>query len=207
MKMMRVLVVAAALSVVGTVAFAGQQAQIGGTYEDEMGLDTQPGRWAPPSKEQREEVRKKVEAIRIYRLTGALKLDEKTSAQLASLLGTIDMQRRELMDQNMEAMKELRSSLKTPSPDVGKLKSILERLEKNHHEMVELKEKELKGLKGILTVEQRARYVVFDREFMREMRGLIAAARGDGHGTRGGSGSGKTGPGAGAGAGRPPENR
>ena len=205
MKMMRVLVVAAALSVVGTVAFATQQAQIGGTNEDEMGLDTQPGRWTPPSKEQREEVRKKVEAIRIYRLTGALKLDEKTSAQLASLLGTIDMQRRELMDQNMEAMKELRSSLKTPSPDVAKLKSILERLEKNHHEMVELKEKELKGLKGILTVEQRARYVVFDREFMREMRGLIAAARGDGHGMRGGPGSGKTG--SGAGAGRQPENR
>ena len=205
MKMMRVLVVAAALSVVGTVAFATQQAQIGGTNEDEMGLDTQPGRWTPPSKEQREEVRKKVEAIRIYRLTGALKLDEKTSAQLASLLGTIDMQRRELMDQNMEAMKELRSSLKTPSPDVSKLKSILERLEKNHHEMVELKEKELKGLKGILTVEQRARYVVFDREFMREMRGLIAAARGDGHGMRGGPGSGKTG--SGAGAGRQPENR
>jgi len=204
MKMTRVLVVAAALTVAGTVAFAAQQTQMGGPYEDEMGLDTQPGRWSPPSKEQREEVQKKVDAIRIYRLTGVLKLDEKTSAQLASLLGTIDMQRRELMDQNMEAMKELRSSLKAPSPDVGKLQSILERLEKNHHEMVELKEKEIKGLKSILTVEQRARYVVFDREFMREMRGLIAVARGA-NGMRGGPGSGRTGPGPGAG--RQPETR
>jgi hypothetical protein len=101
----------------------------------------------------------------------------------------------------------LRSSLKAPSPDAGKLKSILERLEKNHHEMVGLKEKELKGLKDILTVEQRARYVVFEREFMREMRGMIAGARGNGQGMRGGPGSGRTGPGPGMGAGRPPENR
>jgi Spy/CpxP family protein refolding chaperone len=206
MKMMRMFVVAAALTVVGTIAFA-QQTPMGGPYEDEMGLDAQPGRWNPPSKEKREEVRKKVEAIRIYRLTEALKLDEKTSAQLASLLGTIDQQRRELMNQNMESMKELRSSLKAPSPDAGKLKSILERLEKNHHEMVGLKEKELKGLKDILTVEQRARYVVFEREFMREMRGMIAGARGNGQGMRGGPASGRTGPGAGMGAGRPPENR
>ncbi len=208
MKMMRVLVVAAALAIVGSVAFSAQQTPTGGPYEDEMGLDTQPGRWNPPSKAQRDEVRKKVEAIRIYRLTGALKLDEKTSAQLASLLGNIDLQRRELMDQNMEAMKELRSSLKAPSPDTNRLKSILERLEKNHREMVELKEKELKGLKDILTLEQRARYVVFEREFMHEMRGLIAAARGgDGQGARGGPGLGRTGPGPGTGAGRQPETR
>jgi Spy/CpxP family protein refolding chaperone len=207
MKIIRLLVIAAALIAVGTVGFAAQQTQVGRPYEDEMGLDTQPGRWNPPSREERDEVRKKIEAIRIYRLTGVLKLDEKTSAQLASLLGSIDMERRDLMDQNMEAMKELRSSLKAPNPDVNKLKSILERLEKNHREMVELKEKELKGLKSILTVEQRARYVVFDREFMREMRSLIAAARGNGLGLRGGPGSGKTGPGPGVGAGRQPENR
>lgn len=206
MQMIRIFMIAAALTLTGTITFA-QKAPMGGSYEDEMGLDAQPGRLNPPSKEKREEVRKKVEAIRIYRLTEALKLDEKTSAQLASLLGTIDLQRRELMNQNMDAMKDLRSSLKSSHPSESKLKPLLERLEKNHREMTELKEKELKGLKDILTVEQRARYVVFQREFQREMRGMIAGARGNGQGMRSGPDSGRAVPGPGTGAARPQDNR
>ena len=202
MKMIRMFVITAALTLAGTIAFA-QHAPMGGSYEDEMGLDAQPGRWNPPSKEKREEVRKKVEAIRIYRLTEALKLDEKSSAQLASLLGTIDLKRRELMDQNMDAMKELRASLKSPHPSESQLKPILGRLEKNHREMADLKEKELNGLKDILTVEQRARYLIFQREFTREMRGMIAGAWGPAQGARGGSGSGRAVPGPGTGTGRP----
>ena len=204
MKMIGMFVMAAALTLTGTIAFA-QHAPMGGSYEDEMGLDAQPGRWNPPSKEKREEVRKKVEAIRIYRLTEALKLDEKSSAQLASLLGTIDLKRRELMDQNMDAMKELRASLKSPHPSESQLKPILGRLEKNHREMADLKEKELNGLKDILTVEQRARYLIFQREFTREMRGMIAGAWGNAQGARGGSGSGRAVPGPGTGTTRPPQ--
>jgi len=197
--------IAAVLTLAGSIAFA-QQASTGSSYQDEMGLDSQPGQWSPPLKKKREEIRARVEAIRIYRLTGALKLDEKTSAQLASLLGTIDLQRRKLMDQNMDAMKELRSTLKSPHPSESKLKPILERLEKNHHEMADLKDKELKGLKDILTVEQRARYVVFQRDFMREIRSLITSARGNAQqGTHGGPASGKAAPGPGMGASRPAE--
>ena len=44
--------IAAALTLTGTIAFA-QQAPMGGSSEDEMGLDAQPGRWTPPSKEKR----------------------------------------------------------------------------------------------------------------------------------------------------------
>jgi hypothetical protein len=206
MRMTGIFMIAAVLTLAGSIAFA-QHAPMGGSYQDEMGLDAQPGQWNPPSKEKREEVRKRVEAIRIYRLTGALKLDEKASAQLASLLGTIDLQRRELMDQNMDAMKELRTSLRSPHPSESKLKPILERLEKNHREMSGLKDKELKGLKDILTVEQRARYVVFQRDFAREIRSLITSARSDGQGIRGGSSSGRAVPGPGMSAGKPSENR
>ena len=201
MQMIRIFMIAAALTLAGSIALA-QQAPRGGSYQDEMGLDAPPGQWNPPSKEKREEVRKRVEAIRIYRLTGTLKLDEKASAQLASLLGAIDLQRRELMDQNMDAMKELRSSLKSPHPSESKLKPILDKLEKNHREMSELKDKELKGLKDILTVEQRARYFVFQRDFTREIRGLITSARGNGQSTRAGSSSGRAVPGPGMGAGQ-----
>jgi hypothetical protein len=46
--------------------------------------------------------------------------------------------------------------------------------------MQELKNKEISGLKNLLTIEQQARYVIFQQEFMREMREMIHDARGDG---------------------------
>jgi Spy/CpxP family protein refolding chaperone len=142
----------------------------------------EPGQGGPPSEERREEVRKKIEAIRIWRLTEELKLDTNTSAKLSSLLSSLDQKRRDTMREQMEAMRDLRSLLKTAKPDEAKIKPLLEKLEKNHHEMQALRNKEFKGLKEILTVEQQARFLVFQQEFQREMRDMISGARGKGPG-------------------------
>jgi hypothetical protein len=75
--------------------------------------------------------------------------------------------------------------LKKGKPDEKKLKADLDKIEKNHREMVELEGKETNGVKDILSVEQQARYVIFQQEFRRELRGMIAGARGGGQGTRG----------------------
>ena len=60
--------------------------------------------------------------------------------------------------------------------------SLLEKLEKNRQEMQGLKDQELKGLKDILTIEQQARFLIFQHEFQREMRDMISGARGKGPG-------------------------
>jgi Spy/CpxP family protein refolding chaperone len=198
---------AAALIVFGVPVFAQQgpsPGQMGGQFDDDMGLEAGPGRGGPggpPSEERREEIRKKVEAIRIWRLTEELKLDSQASAKVAALLGSLDNQRAALMRESQENMRALREQL-TPSgkPDERKLKTILEKLERNHHEMMELREREWKGMKEILSVEQQARYVIFQREFMREIRNRIAGARGGP-----GQGRGGMGPGGGPGYGRSPQ--
>jgi hypothetical protein len=46
--------------------------------------------------------------------------------------------------------------------------------------MQELKNKEMSSLKNLLTIEQQARYIIFQQEFIREMRSMIHGARGDG---------------------------
>jgi hypothetical protein len=74
----------------------------------------------------------------------------------------------------------LQQSLKSPKREESRIKSDLEKLEKNNRAMQELKNKEMSGLKNLLTIEQQARYVIFQQEFMREMRGMIHGARGDG---------------------------
>lgn len=182
------LLLAAALVMVSSTQPAVAQ---GGRAEDMPGIGNEPGPGNAPSEEKRDEVRKKVEAVRIWRLTEALKLDSQTSAKLSSLLGPLDQQRQDLMREHMLAMRVLRQALKAKKPDQEKIKTALETIEKNRHALDGLRDKEISGVKDILTIEQRARFVLFQQDFRREMLGMISGARG------GGPGRGKTGgPGA-----------
>ena len=150
--------------------------------EEDMAVDSGPGRGGPPSDEKREQIRKKVEAIRMWRLTEELRLDEKTSTQLASFLSSIEEKRRGLIKTTMETTRDLKTVLSSAKPDQGRLKAALDKIEKNQRELIELRGKEMTGLKSMLSVEQQARYVIFQQEFRREMRGMISGARGNGPG-------------------------
>ena len=188
MKTAHILLLTIALASTGMPAYA--QRQISGSVTDEPqreagGFSPEPVHGGPPSEERREEVRKKIEAVRIWRLIEELKLDTASSGKLSSLLSSLDIKRRDTMREQMETMRELRSLLKTAKPDAAKLKVLLEKLEKNHYEMQSIKDQEMKGLKDILTIEQQARYLLFQQEFQREMRDMISGARGKGHGRDG----------------------
>ncbi len=192
MKMTAILAVMIALTMTALPAFAQRRMQ--GPPPDDRQREAgefapEPGQGGPPSEERREEIRKKIEAVRIWRLTEELKLDATTSAKLSSLLSSLDQKRRDIQREQMEAMRELRFSLKAAKPDESKIKPLLEKLEKNHRAMQELRDREIKGMKEFLTIEQQARFLLFQQEFQREMRGMIAGARGGGAG-RGGMGPG-----------------
>jgi Spy/CpxP family protein refolding chaperone len=195
MNAVKICLMAALLTAVTVSAFGQQRpasTQPAGQGNDAMGVENpgQPGHGGPMSEEKREEIRKKIDAVRIWRLTEALKLDANTSAKLSSLLSSVDHRRREILREQTGTISILRFAVRAPKPDEAKIKAYLEKLDKNHLEMQELTNSERNGLKNILTIEQQARYVVFQHEFMREMRGMIGSAHGGGMGVGGGAGMG-----------------
>lgn len=129
----------------------------------------------PPSKEQMEKIRERIETLRMWRLTEAIDLDEKGSAKLFPLLKKFDKKRVAIEDAQREGMRELRQLLKEKRET--QLKGLLERLEKNHKDLQKLKEEEWVELKNILTIEQQAKFIIFLQEFSKEVRRLIAEAR------------------------------
>lgn len=129
----------------------------------------------PPSKEQIEKIRKRMETLRMWRLTEALNLDEKASAQIFPILNRFDKKRYELEDSLREGMRDLRESLRNKKED--QIKKILNKLEQDHRALQSLKQDEWVELKKMLTVEQQARFIIFLTEFEREVRRLIAEAR------------------------------
>jgi Spy/CpxP family protein refolding chaperone len=173
------------LAATGTVAYAQKgpsPMQPGSQYDDDMDNDStgRPGRGRPMSEKKRVEIRKKVEAVRIWRLTEALKLDANTSAKLSPLLSSFDQQRQAIQQEQMETMRALRLTLKSSQPDEAKLRSLLEKAENSRRAMQNLRGKEIIGLKDILSIEQQARFLIFQQDFQREMRGMISGVRGRG---------------------------
>lgn len=186
MRKMMIPVMIAAMVLSGAALVSARQ----GPPEDRQAQTTGFGNpQAPgeePSEEQREEVRKKIEAVRIWRLTEALKLDSPTSSKLSALLSSFEQKRKDIAREQMTSMRELRHLLDSPKPDESKIKIAIDNLEKNRRAMQALKDKEFVGVKEILTIEQQARFVLFQQEFRREMQGMMNNARRGGPGPHGG---------------------
>lgn len=129
----------------------------------------------PPSKEQMEKVRKRIETMRMWKLTSALELNEKMSAQVFPVLSSYDRKRAEAEVALREGMRELRDAVKEKNEE--KMKSALARLDQSHSALQRTNDEERAELKKILSVEQQAKYVLFQQEFNREIRELIGEAR------------------------------
>jgi hypothetical protein len=196
MRMIPLLILTAALAFPVMPVFAQRQMP-GAAYDDRQ---REEGEFAPdqgrgaPAGERREEIRKKIEAIRIWRLTEELNLDEKTAARFFPAISGLAQKRNELMRENMETQRELRLYLDAEKPDEKKMKAALDRLEYIHRETAKLTEKEIGITKDLLTVEQQARYYLFQQDFQREIREMISGARG-GIGPQGARGQGQRLPG------------
>jgi hypothetical protein len=178
MKAARILILAVLLGTTAAMPAFAQERSAGQPPDEELVSDqASPGR--APSAARRDEVRKKIEAIRIWRLTEELKLDTNTSARMASVISSMNEQRRDLRRNQREQLRALRVTLQSSAPDTAKLKTMIDRLEKENAEMMELRSREFSMMKDFLTIEQQARYILFQVDFMHEMRTMIHRARSD----------------------------
>ncbi|MCJ7664257.1 MAG: hypothetical protein MUO24_08450 [Desulfobacterales bacterium] len=136
----------------------------------------QPGKERQMTQERREELRKRVEQIWQQKLTERLDLTEEEKAKVFPLLSQYEEKRRALRQKNRELVRELERMLENKTT-VGELKKTIQALEENDSKLREVKEKGFQELARILSVEKQARYIVFQEQFRREMRGLLHKAR------------------------------
>jgi len=137
----------------------------------------EPGRFNEegPAKERLEKIRKKIEALRIWKLAEALDLDEETSSKLFPVLKKYDRRRAKAQRELRQGMKELKLALKAGKEE--SLTDIIDRLEQSHKALQRINDEERQALKRILTVKQQAQYILFQQRFKREIRKIIAEAR------------------------------
>jgi Spy/CpxP family protein refolding chaperone len=144
--------------------------------ERRMGRDGRPGE--PPSKEQMEKVRKRVEMVRIWKLTEDLDLDEKTADRLFPILRKYDKKKVELKSEMFKSRRQMRQLESGRSGEKVDAEKLLEDMEKNRARMRAIEEDQYKAIKKVLTPEQMVKYIAFEQRFRREMKQMLRESKG-----------------------------
>lgn len=127
----------------------------------------------PPEGPEHERFLERLRMMRMYALTEALELDEATAAKLFPYLRTGD----EAMAEVHEEMRAHRKALRALAVD-GKatdkaLDAEFAAMEKLEQRMTKLRAEQVEGLKGILTPDQRLKFVLTRARLEREIRSAL----------------------------------
>ncbi|MDY6863601.1 MAG: hypothetical protein SV062_11530 [Thermodesulfobacteriota bacterium] len=134
-------------------------------------------RHAPTSLEDREALRKRIELIKMWKLTEELNLSEEKGAKLFPVINKFEEKRNELKRSRIKLTKDLRKIVKGDKPSKKEIEEIINRLEKNQESLSELRKNSFKEIKNILSTEDQAKYILFLESFAKEMKNIIWHAR------------------------------
>ena len=122
--------------------------------------------------------------MRMYALTEALTLDEATAAKLFPYLRTGDEAMGKVHEELRVHRKALRQTAQSSAWDDKALDQHVDGIAKLEGRMATLRAEQIKGLKGILTAEQRHKFVVTQAHLERELRDALRE-RGEGRRSEG----------------------
>jgi hypothetical protein len=163
-------------------------------------------------------IRKKVEALRAWKLTEELDLDEATSSRLFPAMREMDESRQRIEAENRRLVRRMAREVRENRFDRSWISEALNRLQENRMEMARIEQQHFRRVRSILSPEDTARYLLFQIRFQQEIRDRVRRSVRERRDTRdryrfddddydrsddrGGSGEGHSGEGGGGGRGR-----
>ncbi|MFH0787560.1 MAG: hypothetical protein V2B13_08075 [Pseudomonadota bacterium] len=136
--------------------------------------------WAQPGKEIKnphEKARERIQMIRMWKLTEALKLDREEAARFFAITSQYEETQRKLRRDFQEEILRLRVLMREMHPPERELREVISRIKTKSRDLRDIKQKqeeeELHGLK----LEQQARYILFQVDFRRDMENMIREIR------------------------------
>jgi len=121
--------------------------------------------------------REVIGALRFWRMVDAVGLDEKEIASAMVKMKALEQSERDFRARRHESIRRIAELLRASSPDRGKLRDEIGRLKSAEREFRDAREKHRADLLASLSVEQQARYYVFEDEFPRHLMELRERAR------------------------------
>lgn len=132
------------------------------------------GKRMRPNHQKRAKIRQRIRALRAWRLTEALNLDERSAMRLFPVLNRYDARLLKLTQQGRKLRVELRRQLKAKTPDNRKLNQLIGRMTKHQRDGFRLRRSRFADLRKVLTPAQSAKLMIvlpeIDRRIHRQIR-------------------------------------
>jgi len=136
-----------------------------------------------PRPEKRERVEERIRMVRMWKLTEALDLTEERAAQIFPVLNRFDRHRSELIRENHKKINKLKEALQADPVDEEALISLIDKIGETRSALARIHDEEAAVLKKLFSVEEQARYLLFQISFEKEIHKIIAESkRGKRHG-------------------------
>ncbi len=130
-----------------------------------------------PGPEKRERVEERIRMVRMWKLTDALDLTEERAAQIFPVLNRFERLRSELIRENHKAINKLRKALQADPVDEEGLTPLVNRIGETRRELLRIHDEEAAALKKFFSLEEQARYLLFQISFEREIHKIIAESK------------------------------
>jgi Spy/CpxP family protein refolding chaperone len=152
----------------------------------------QPRRPGAPAAVRREEIKKRIRAMRAYTLTEELKLDPEIAGQLFPLLARYDDETDKLLEKRGEVQRRLRRAETLRDPRA--VDRLIDEALANQRGFRELEDRRLAELRKILTPLQTAKLLVVLPDFERRIQNQLRKAIGQRPGAPGAAGGARSAP-------------
>ncbi|MBJ95488.1 MAG: hypothetical protein CMP23_13580 [Rickettsiales bacterium] len=127
--------------------------------------------------QRRAEMLEKIRMVKMYSLTEALELDEATAAKLFPYLRKHDGELEQLQQSKQRSQRQLRKMLKNGEINPQEADRHLSEVNRINIEIATVEGQQLDGLKGILSTEQRIKFLLTKAQFERKIREMIRKER------------------------------
>ena len=135
---------------------------------------SQPFHGGPPlNGPRREQIRKRINTIKIWKMTEELNLSEQQSEKFFPIYNTFESKRKEAEDQRFDLLRILDDLTLEENPSETEIYKLIDQLENIDQQMVNNRVEFKNKLKEILTTRQIGRLFVFEIKFQRQIQNII----------------------------------
>jgi hypothetical protein len=129
------------------------------------------------NKMDKEQLKERIELIKMWKIVEVLDLDQETAAKLFPVMHEYDEKQCELGEARGATIDQIKDELGKETADPAALSSLINQFKQNERDMTELRIKRLDALSKILSDEDIAKMIMLGHKFEHRMRGLFSEAK------------------------------
>jgi len=127
----------------------------------------------PPPPEKREQLRRDIENMRIWKMTQFLELSTEQSTKFFPIFNDFQSKREKFEEEQGEMMRRLGELVESEEEHESEIKRLMSGLVKNRERMVSRQDEFRREAGKVLSLKQQAKLIIFEERFRREMHRMI----------------------------------